>query len=655
MENELTLTIDESSTYLPKIVEDEKRRQANEQVRINNEAQREENEEQRQENEEKRQENEEKRAETIQELVDDFYQKTFYYKQFKNTYTTTSNNETTIPIGIEEYNSGTLLEVYINGLRLVETTDYTINATDKTITLTKVLTKVGTKVYFIVLKAVAAQAEDYNLLKGDKGDKGDTGAKGDDGAAATITVGTVTTGEAGANASVENVGTTNAAILNFTIPKGEKGSLKDIEGVIFLPSPNGLKTGVSIAEDTEYSGYKTLINAYINNTLNKYLFYITLNNNSEVYSIDALEVNFNSSTNIATVKMSVSGFTTVNNSAEYTTYFTFKADMTNETITWYDFSKSPFAFYENLGNKPQIGGIELTGNKTLADLGIENNPTKIILLPLVSGRNHPLADYLEYKVLAEAYINQEMDNYSFILDCGSGIYAPIVHLQINYNSSTQIVNIILTYYAKNTSNTSGHFRVRYINVDMSASTISAIGNMNLNPDGLPIGGTTGQVLAKKSNLDNETEWIDLVVDNLESTSTTNALSAKQGKALNDKIMPTVLYMTDGNTVKSDITLNDNVSNYNYLDIQFKKASGGGVAVGYSRIYKENYGMYNALTSSFSSSDNKAITIYSCIISLATNKITIKNGNSIAIKGTGIAGFSNVNELAILSVRGYKIK
>lgn len=144
-----------------------------------------------------------------------------------------------------------------------------------------------------------------------------------------------------------------------------------------------------------------------------------------------------------------------------------------------------------------------------------------------------------------------------------------------------------------------------------------------------------------------------VVDSLESTSVTDALSAKQGKALNNKIMPTVLYMTDGNTVKSDITLNDNVSNYNYLDIQFKKASGGGVAVGYSRIYKENYGMHNALTSSFSSGDNKVITIYSCIISLAANKITINNGNSIAIKETGIGGFSSVNELAILSVRGYK--
>lgn len=178
---------------------------------------------------------------------------------------------------------------------------------------------------------------------------------------------------------------------------------------------------------------------------------------------------------------------------------------------------------------------------------------------------------------------------------------------------------------------------------------------------IPTGGTTGQVLAKKSDADNDVEWVNQtgegsatgVVNSLESTSATDALSAKQGKVLNDKIMPTVLYMADGNTVKSDIPLNDDVNNYDYLDIQFKKAAGGGVTVGYSRVYKENYGMYNALTSSFSSRDNKVITIYSCIISLAANKITINNGNSIAIKETGIGGFSSVNELAILSVRGYK--
>lgn len=62
--------------------------------------------------------------------------------------------------------------------------------------------------------------------KGDKGDKGDTGERGDKGeagAVATVTVGSVTTAPAGSSASVTNSGTKNAAVLNFAIPKGEKG------------------------------------------------------------------------------------------------------------------------------------------------------------------------------------------------------------------------------------------------------------------------------------------------------------------------------------------------------------------------------------------------------------------------------------------------
>lgn len=56
-----------------------------------------------------------------------------------------------------------------------------------------------------------------------KGDTGETGAQGKAGQAATIAIGTVTTGEAGTEAKVENVGTDNAAVVNFTIPKGERG------------------------------------------------------------------------------------------------------------------------------------------------------------------------------------------------------------------------------------------------------------------------------------------------------------------------------------------------------------------------------------------------------------------------------------------------
>lgn len=47
--------------------------------------------------------------------------------------------------------------------------------------------------------------------------------QGPPGSAATVTVGTVTTGEPGTDAIVTNSGTESAAVLDFTIPKGENG------------------------------------------------------------------------------------------------------------------------------------------------------------------------------------------------------------------------------------------------------------------------------------------------------------------------------------------------------------------------------------------------------------------------------------------------
>lgn len=49
------------------------------------------------------------------------------------------------------------------------------------------------------------------------------GAKGDKGTAASITIGSVTTGAAGSNASVTNSGTASNAVLNFILPRGKDG------------------------------------------------------------------------------------------------------------------------------------------------------------------------------------------------------------------------------------------------------------------------------------------------------------------------------------------------------------------------------------------------------------------------------------------------
>lgn len=50
------------------------------------------------------------------------------------------------------------------------------------------------------------------------------GAKGDTGTAASIKIGSVTTGAAGSNASVTNSGTASNAVLNFMLPRGKDGA-----------------------------------------------------------------------------------------------------------------------------------------------------------------------------------------------------------------------------------------------------------------------------------------------------------------------------------------------------------------------------------------------------------------------------------------------
>ena len=54
--------------------------------------------------------------------------------------------------------------------------------------------------------------------------------RGPQGAAATVTVGKVTTGAAGSSAAVTNSGTSGAAILNFTIPRGAQGNPTTVNG-----------------------------------------------------------------------------------------------------------------------------------------------------------------------------------------------------------------------------------------------------------------------------------------------------------------------------------------------------------------------------------------------------------------------------------------
>ena len=67
-------------------------------------------------------------------------------------------------------------------------------------------------------------------------DDGDfIGEQGPQGSAATITVGTVQTGQPGSAAQVTNGGTSSEAVLNFIIPRGATGEIENLDtaSVIF--------------------------------------------------------------------------------------------------------------------------------------------------------------------------------------------------------------------------------------------------------------------------------------------------------------------------------------------------------------------------------------------------------------------------------------
>ena len=88
--------------------------------------------------------------------------------------------------------------------------------------------------------------------KGDQGEPGqDSTVPGPPGPAGTIEIGNTTTGDPGTDADVINVGTDTAAVLEFTIPKGEKGDPGDGGGEILTFTKPLVKTGTVVSLDLQ--------------------------------------------------------------------------------------------------------------------------------------------------------------------------------------------------------------------------------------------------------------------------------------------------------------------------------------------------------------------------------------------------------------------
>jgi len=102
---------------------------------------------------------------------------------------------------------------------------------------------------------------------------GPQGATGPTGAAATISVGTVTTVAAGSPAAIINGGTANAAIFNFQIPAGPTGAA-GAPGTQGTPGLRGSYTFTGVANPTAQNPASPLgMDTYLNVTTGDYFQY----------------------------------------------------------------------------------------------------------------------------------------------------------------------------------------------------------------------------------------------------------------------------------------------------------------------------------------------------------------------------------------------
>lgn len=83
---------------------------------------------------------------------EEVYTATNTVRKYSRTATTSGTNTTSMPIGIAAYTSNDILNVYVNGIRLCEDTEYTVSGS--TVTFATALDVAGTPVTFEVIKSI---------------------------------------------------------------------------------------------------------------------------------------------------------------------------------------------------------------------------------------------------------------------------------------------------------------------------------------------------------------------------------------------------------------------------------------------------------------------------------------------------------------------
>lgn len=153
----------------------------------------------------------------------------------------------------------------------------------------------------------------------------------------------------------------------------------------------------------------------------------------------------------------------------------------------------------------------------------------------------------------------------------------------------------------------------------------------------------------------------VVVDNLSSTSTTNALSANQGKVLNDTMTSQgnrinalenksahVLYTNESGS-RDTITLSDDVSNYSYIKIYYRNDINVINSQEFINCNNKDISLFMAVNRS----DSKNSWLQISKRHVSGNKITVLFSTEIKITISGDVSVGTGNYIFITKVEGFK--
>lgn len=140
-----------------------------------------------------------------------------------------------------------------------------------------------------------------------------------------------------------------------------------------------------------------------------------------------------------------------------------------------------------------------------------------------------------------------------------------------------------------------------------------------------------------------------VVDNLNSTSTTDALSANQGNVLKNLLDGTVLY-NNATGSSSSITLSQSVANFDYIEIYFAGVQGVTYYYNFTKINNPN-NKDIALLTAISGADN--FCFVGTIGNISNTTISLENNRRVWFHHDSSAHFDTTALIYITKVIGYK--